>query len=67
VRESRTHLPVCAALPFYAGFAWRRKQAIEIDLMLAAAGSIGGGMEATEAIAAVRERPGRRPNLAGAW
>ena len=43
-------------------------QAIEIDPMLAAAGSSGGRIEATEAIAAVRERPGRcqGPNLAGA-
>ena len=39
---------------------WRRKQAIEIDPMLAAAGWGGGRIEATEAIAEVRERPGRR-------
>ena len=68
MREFHAHRLVCAALPFYAGFAWRRKQAIEIDPMLAAAGSSGGGIEAIEAIAAVRERPGRcqGPNLAGA-
>jgi hypothetical protein len=50
-----------AQLLFYASFAWRRKQAIEIDPMLAAAGSSGGGIEGTEAVAAVREgRAGTR-------
>jgi hypothetical protein len=36
------------------------QEASGIDPMLAAAGSCGGGIEATEAIAAVHERPGRR-------
>jgi hypothetical protein len=69
MRESHAHRLVCAARLFYASFAWRRTQAIEIDPMLAAAGSSVGRIEATEAIAAVHERPGRRqgPDLAGAW
>jgi hypothetical protein len=69
VREFHAHRMVCAALLFYASLAWRRKQAIEIDPMLAAMGSSGGRIEVTEAIAAVRERPGGRqgPDLAGAW
>jgi hypothetical protein len=42
VREFDAHRLVCAALLFYASFAWRRKQAIEIDPMLAAAGWVAG-------------------------
>ena len=64
MREFHAHRLVCAALPFYASFAWRRKQVIEIDPMLAAAGSSGGGIEGTEAIAAVHkagQAPGPQP------
>lgn len=61
MREFHAHRLVCAARLFYASFAWPRKQAIEIDPMLAAAGSSGGRIEATEAVAAVREgRAGAR-------
>jgi len=42
VREFHAHRLVCAALLFYARFAWRSKQAIEIDPMLAAAGWVAG-------------------------
>jgi hypothetical protein len=58
VREFHAHLLVCAALLFYASFAWRRKQAGSILCWRQRAG--WRGIEATEAIAAVHERPGRR-------
>jgi hypothetical protein len=38
--ESHAHLLACAALVFYASFAWRKKQAIAIDPMQAAAGRV---------------------------
>jgi hypothetical protein len=42
MRESRARRLARAARLFYASFAWRRKQAIEIDPMLAAAGWVAG-------------------------
>jgi hypothetical protein len=42
MRQSHAHRLVGAALLFYARLAWRRKQAIEIDPMLAAAGWVAG-------------------------
>jgi hypothetical protein len=42
MREFRARRLARAARLFYASFAWRRKQAVEIDPMLAAAGWVAG-------------------------
>ena len=40
--ESQVHLLVWIAFAFYGTFAWRKKQAVEIDPMQKAAGWVAG-------------------------
>jgi hypothetical protein len=48
--ESQAHLAVWTAFLFYVSFAWRKKQAVEIDPMQASAGWLAGELSIVQPV-----------------